>query len=121
MPTPRPTTQPRASRNAFTLLECMIVMTILSIMALGAATGLGSLCHVPNQNDNQLVASRQLIDRMEQLRGTAFGDLASGSSGGITWTVTPADPTGGTNPQADFVQVTVTNGSRCVSCYVTQP
>lgn len=110
-----------AQQGGFTLLEAIIMTTILSIVAVAASVGLQSLVKVPKQNDNQLVISNQLVDRMEQLRGTPFANLASGSAGNISWTVTTVDPTGGGSPKADFKQITVTQSGRSISCYVTQP
>ena len=108
-------------QSGFTLLEAVIMTVILSIVAVGAGIGLQSLAKVPNRNEQMLLSSNQMIDRMEQLRGTTFANLTSGSSGNISWTVTTADPTGGSTPQADFKQITVTQNGRSITCYVTQP
>lgn len=112
----------RAARSSgFTLLEAVIMTLILSLVAVAAGVGLQSLVKVPKQNDNQLVISNQMVDRMEQLRGTAFASLASGSSGKLSWSVTTVDPTGGASPKSDFKQITVTQDGRSISCYVTKP
>jgi prepilin-type N-terminal cleavage/methylation domain-containing protein len=118
-------------RRGFTLIEAMMLMTILSIVALAAGVSLQSLTRVPQKNDDQLKIANALIDKMEQLRGTAFASLTVGSSSDTvtisntpytrSWTIALADANGDGTNDSDFKQITVTVNSRSLMCYVVQP
>ena len=119
-------------RRGFTLIEAMFLMTIMSVVALAAGVSLQSLARVPQRNDDQLAIANALVDKIEQLRGTAFPSLTVGSSLSDTVTlnnvlytrsvnIALVDATGGSSPDADFKQITVTINNRTLSCYVVQP
>jgi type IV pilus modification protein PilV len=83
--------------QGFTLLEVMIAMTILAIGLLGLA-GLQITSVRSNSSASQVSEATVLAqDQLEQLRGTPFANLVSGSSNvtgrsgiayRIQWTVT---------------------------------
>ena len=132
---PRPV---RLRRRAFTLLESIFLMTILSIVSLGAGVSLSALAKVPTQNDTILAINGKVIDCMEQMRSTAAsnfsglvaeatsltntnpGVLINGKYYSCSVTAAQANPDGSGN-KTDFYQVTVTIGSQSMSTYVVQP
>jgi type II secretory pathway pseudopilin PulG len=126
-----PTSIRKRPRKGFTLIEAMMLLTILGIVGLAAGISLQSLTRVPKANDVQLSIASSLTDKMEQLRGTAFASLAVGSSNDTvtinntpytrSWTIALADANGDGSNDSDFKQITVTIGSRSLVCYVVQP
>lgn len=122
--------RPYSRHRGLTLVEALIVMTIMSIIAVAAGVALQSLARVPERNDDQLVVSNALVDKMEQFRGMTVPALLAAPSGSDTspvnnlarsWTIVKADPKLGSSPQNDFVQITVTCGGRSLTSYLTQP
>jgi Tfp pilus assembly protein FimT len=114
--------------NGFTLVEAMVLLVVLSIIALGTGIGLAGICRGPSQDETQLGISNELVDKIEQLKGTAFASLAGGSdtvtingkSYTRTWTVANANPDG-TGNKTDFDQVTVTIDGHSITTWITQP
>ena len=120
-------------RKGFTLLEAMLVVAIVGIVAVGAGIGLQSVAKLPEQSDLSLAINSVLVDRMEQMRATAFSGLAAKAtalSGNVTingntytCTVTAAlaDADGNGTTDSDFEQVTVTIGTKSLSTYILNP
>ena len=114
--------------SGFTLIEAMVLLVVLSIIAVAASVGLAAVCRAPYVDETQLGISNELVDKLEQLKGTAFASLASGSdtttvngkSYTRTWTVTNANPDGSGN-KMDFDQVSVTINNQTLTTWITQP
>lgn len=129
-----------APRNSgFTLLEALLLVTVLGIG--GAATGraLTAMAHSPEQNNNALAVEASLLDKMEYLHSVAFSTLASDVGKGTssftdlpTIEGTPMNrvvsivyivpATGSTSVAAThMVQVTVTIDGKSVISLVNEP
>jgi len=104
------------SPTGFTLIEAMIAVALLAIVAVGiSAPYISGFQALDVQAESMLLDSR-LRSKMEELVGTSFVSLSSGSddpftingqSFTITWTVVPVDLDGDTNPEPTAVKVTV--------------
>lgn len=120
----------RRKTAGFSLLEAVILVTIMSIVAVAAGVGLQSIVRIPKAADNVLAINRQLASDMEQLKAGGWAGLTvgvtnnnvtiNGTSYARTITIAQANPDGSGN-KTDFEQVTVTIGNQSVSTYVTQP
>ncbi|HVT82381.1 MAG TPA: hypothetical protein VHM90_17185 [Phycisphaerae bacterium] len=112
---------PRRPRG-LTLIECMMLMVVMSVVVVGTGVALQSLVKVPTGNNRALVVSNLMSDKMERLKALGFTALSATASGSDsvtvdnvaytrTWTIT-ANP-GGTY-DANFIQITVTIGNRSI-------
>ena len=119
------------SRGAFTLIEAMILLVVLSIVSVGAGVALQGLAQGPKGTDFQLAVNTAIISKMEEVRalpftsmtvGTSLSDTTSinGTSYARTVTIALADPTGGGN-QSDFKQITVAVNGQSLVTLVAQP
>jgi hypothetical protein len=89
-------------RRAFTLLEAMVVLTMMSFVVLGGGVGLQSLAGAGKTNGILLWESNQVASTVEALRATAYASVLTGSAvsdsdpigvtHAITWTATEIDP-----------------------------
>lgn len=104
------------THRGFTLIEALIAVALLAIVAVGiSAPYISGFQALDVQAESMLLDSR-LRSKMEELVGTNFGSLSSGSDPAvivngqtftITWTVAPVDLDGDTNPEPTAVRVTV--------------
>jgi hypothetical protein len=113
-------------------LECVILLVTMSVVAVAAGVGLQAVAKVPTQSDEHLVINSELIDRMEQMRATAWDSMAAKAtslSGNVTVgtrthactvSAVSADADGG-GVDTDFRTITVTIGTQSMSLYVTKP
>jgi type II secretory pathway pseudopilin PulG len=62
----------------FSLLEAVILVTIMSIVAVAAGVGLQSIVRIPKAADSVLAINRQLASDLEQLKAGGWGDWRSG-------------------------------------------
>ncbi len=115
-------------KTGFTLIEAMVLLVVLGIISVAASVGLAGISRAPYIDETQLGISNELVDKLEQLKGTAFASLASGSdtttvngkSYTRTWTVANANPDG-TGTKTDFDQVSVTINNQTLTTWITQP
>jgi type II secretory pathway pseudopilin PulG len=129
---PTPAARRAIAPRAFTLIEAMILVTILGIVGLGAGIGLQSTIHTPKAVDNILAVNAAIVSAMEQMRANAISNF-SGLAGysdtvtinSVTYnrTVTVAALTApdGSGATTDYKQITVQIGSQSMVCIVTQP
>jgi Tfp pilus assembly protein PilV len=106
--------------RGFTLMEAMLALVTLTIIGVGAGVGLQSLAKVSSGVEDRLWISSQLISEVEQLRGTPYASLVSGSTTSdadrdgktypINYAVREIDPNNPTNTLAGsgLKEVTVT-------------
>src|SRR5580698_9007270 len=64
-----------ASR-AFSLIEAMILVTILGIVGAGAGIGLQSTIHTPKAVDNIVAINAGIVSAMETMRANALSNFA---------------------------------------------
>jgi hypothetical protein len=118
------------------LIECIVLMVVMSIVSVGAGVGLQSVSRSWGGVDDKLWTSQQLISKMESLRDTAYASLASGSSTSdanykgttytITWTVTEIDPAKPTQyppaakANSGLKQLTVSMNGQSLSTWISQ-
>ena len=118
--------------GGFTLLEALILLTILGIISVGAAVGLQSSAKVPSGVDARLAIDRQLTTAMEQTKQTAMSSWATlagststvtvnGTSYTQTITVTAQNAPDGSGACTDYVLVTVQIGAQSMTTYLAQP
>ena len=119
-------------RKGLTLLECVILVTVLGIMSLGFGIALQSSAHIPDGVDDRLAIHTFLVEKMEDLASLDFATLSansglsdtvtvSGQSLARTVTVAQIDADGSGTAEPDFLEVTVTIGSQYLKTRVTQP
>ncbi len=85
----------RINQRAFTLIELLIALFILSVVLLALSTMVYSVMRATAQSKGMATATTLAQDRMESLKNTSFTSLTSGSDstslGNITynrtWTV----------------------------------
>ena len=120
------------SRHALTLLECLILITVLGIMSLGFGIALQSSAHIPDGVDQRMAVHTFLVEKMEDLASLDFATISAnnglsdtvsvnGQTLPRTVTVAPIDADGGGTADADFLEVTVTIGGQFLKTRVTQP
>ncbi len=88
----------RGCRRAVSLIECIVLMVVFSIISVAAGVGLQSVARSPSGDEAQVWTSQQIISKMESLHDTPYASLASGTATSdadhnnitytITWTVT---------------------------------
>ncbi len=126
----------RRRPRGLSLVECIILMVVFSVVAVAAGVGLQSVSKSWSAVDDKLWTSQQIISKMESLRDTAYASLVSGTSTSdanykgttytITWTVTEIDPTKPTqSPPASknnsgLKQLTVSMNGQSLSTWISQ-
>jgi hypothetical protein len=119
------------ARRGLTLLEAMILMTILAVVALGFGIGLQASARVPGQVDLRLAIHTRLVEKIEELTTLDFPVLAanSGLSDTVTIgnqtlprtvTVTKFDADGNGSLENDIVEVEVAVGWQSLKTRVAQ-
>src|SRR4051812_35076641 len=74
------TTSPASHRHArrgLTMIEAMLLLVVMSIVAVGAGVGLQAVAKVPAQTDEILAINSEVIDRMEQMKATAWASMSA--------------------------------------------
>ena len=129
--------------RAFTLIEAVILMVIMSIVAVGAGIGLQSAVRVPEATERALAVSSELTSEIEGWRAVAFGNapwpsaLPYSANDTVTLSIAgqsttynrttsiqkwdPNNLSTNASPQADFVQVQVTINGQSLVCYLSKP
>jgi len=119
-------------RRALTLLECLILVTVLGIMSLGFGIALQSSAHIPDGVDQRLAIHTFLVEKMEDIASLDFPTISAnnglsdtvsvnGQNLARTVTVASIDADGNGTADADFLEVTVTIGGQFLKTRVTQP
>jgi prepilin-type N-terminal cleavage/methylation domain-containing protein len=138
----RHTAASRHALSAFSLMEVMVALMVLSIVGVAVGVGMQSAVHTPEANDLSLALSTELTSEMEAWRAVAFGpapwptsfpytftDTVPLNVGGRqltcprTTTITLWDPNNlatNTTPQTDFAQISITINSQTVTAYLTK-
>jgi hypothetical protein len=125
------------SSRAFSLLEAVILVTILGIVGVGVGIGLQATVHVPAAVEDRLSTHTFLMQKMEELPTISFASLAAGKddSGhalsdtvllkGITVartvTVSTVDGDGNGSPDPDLLEITVTINGQSLKTRVCKP
>ena len=120
------------SRQALTLLECMLLVVILGIMSLGFGIAMQSICRVPDGVDQRLAVHTRLVEKMEDIMSLDFATIAanSGLSDTVqiqgqtlprTVTVAAIDADGSGGTDADFLEITVAISGQTLKTRMTQP
>ena len=147
---PRKTTGRVSSHRApwknapgLTLIESMMLLTILSIVGVGVAVGLQSLSNVPQATDRTAAISTELTSEMDYLRAVAWGgspwpaalpsnvtDTVTLNIGGKSLTYNritniqnwdPNNIASNAGPQSDFVRIQITINGQVLTAYLTNP
>ena len=125
---------PLPRHKGFSLMEVLMLVVVLGIVGAAAGQALRAVERAPVQNDQNFQIETQLISKMEAIRAMTFDNIAVGSpnsdlSGWVTVgtssyqcivTVALADPNGGSSPQNNFKQITVTCGGQSVTTCITR-
>ena len=69
--------RPRIRTRGFTLLEALLLVTVLAITGVATGRALTSMIHSPKQNDSDLSIETALLDKMEFLHSLSFATLAA--------------------------------------------
>jgi type II secretory pathway pseudopilin PulG len=128
-------------RRAFSLLEVLILVSVIAIIGAAVGRSLQAVAATPVKNDQAFQIETQLISKMESLRATASANFAaldpSTATGLYSDTVTIANITYQRNVTVSYVdptsagpadtasvttckRVTVTCGGQTLSLFVTQ-
>ena len=118
--------------SAFTLIEAMVLLVIMSIVTVAAGVSLQGLSQSPKGNDFQLAVNNAIVSKMEEVRaldfttgmvvGSTLSDTVAvnGTTYTRTVTIALADANGGGN-DTDFKQITVAVNGQSLVTYVAQP
>ncbi len=131
------------ARPAFTIIEAVVLMVILSIVGVGVGVGLQSATRVPELNDRALAVSAELASEMDTWRANAWtgstwpaslpsttNDTVTLSIGGQSKTFNrtvsiqtwdPNNLASNSFPQANFAKVTITINSQTIFAFFTNP
>src|SRR4051794_27466016 len=60
----------RCLRRAYTLVEALLLVTILAVTGTGVGQALLSVAHVPAADEREVLIETQLLSQMETLRAT---------------------------------------------------
>jgi type II secretory pathway pseudopilin PulG len=102
----------KTRRRGLSLLESLLLVTILSIVAVGAGQSLQAVTKIPSQTDASLAEENLLVSKLEQVRSVSFDALPIGtavtplSDESVSVDVAYADPAGGATPNPSWKQVT---------------
>jgi hypothetical protein len=117
----------RAARRGLSLLETLMLVTILGIVGAGSGLALQTVAKTPSQTDTALTAEATLVSKMEQMKSVSFDNLTIGdgispySTSTIRVSVAYWDPTGGNSPSTNFKRVTVTSNGVSLMTLVNKP
>jgi type II secretory pathway pseudopilin PulG len=128
------------ARRGLTLLESMLLLTVLSIVGIGVGVGLQSSVDIAEADDQTLAISLELVSEMESWRAVVFGnapwpatlpynvtDTVTITVGGQSHTYSrttsiklydPNNIATNANPQPDFAQVKITINSQSLTGYM---
>jgi hypothetical protein len=116
------------NRRGISLLECLMLVTVLGIMGAGAGQALISITKVPGQTNTTLDNETHLVSKMEQLRAMNYDALTIGtavdefSDNNMMVDIAYADPHGGLNYSLFWKQITVRNADgRQLTMMVSKP
>jgi len=129
--------------RAFSLIEAMAILVILSIVGVGMGIGLQSASRVPAANERIIAISTELCSEADYWRDLAYGaspwpatlpysltDTVSinvrGQTLSLSRTVSiqnwdPNNLSGNASPKSDFARVQITVDGQSVAFYVTKP
>jgi Tfp pilus assembly protein PilV len=117
----------RRPRRGYTLVEALLLVTILAITGTGIGQALMAVAHAPYADEQEMLIETQLLSEMEALRATWQG-LPWGANttqitiGGQTYTMIvdkeKADPSGD-GVQTTFYSLRVQIDDRSVITYVS--
>jgi hypothetical protein len=130
-------------RPALTLIEAILLLTTMSVVAVGVAVGFQATADVPPQSDQSGAISIELASEMDYWRAVAWGgspwpgslpstvnDTVTLGIGGRSVTCNrvttiqrwdPSNIAGNSSPQSDFVRVQITINSQALTAYLTNP
>jgi type II secretory pathway pseudopilin PulG len=116
----------RTHRAGYTLIEALLLVTMLGIVAAGVGTSMSATANSTQSNDNTLQIDNTLVSQMEILRATWQSDAVGSTNTNITingtvypmtQTIATAAPnTGGV--QATYYALTVSINGRSLCTYV---
>jgi len=117
----------RFNAPAYTLIEALLLVVMLSIVATGLGTAMSATANSTQSNDNTLLIDSALVSQMENLRATWQNDALGSTNTPITvgatqytmtTTIAQAAPnTGGV--QATYFSLTVQIANRSLCTYVS--
>lgn len=121
----------RACRG-LTLLEALILITIVGVAGTGVGVGLHAVAKVPTAVDERLAIHNRLVEKMEELASMDFDTLNSGVSRSDTFlignrtynrtvTIALADADGSGGAESDYLAITVTVNNQSLSTRLTKP
>src|ERR1041384_7997173 len=64
-------------RRGLTMIEAMLLLVTISIVAVAAGVGLQAVAKVPAQTDDILSINSEIIDRIEQMKATAWANMSA--------------------------------------------
>jgi len=122
----------RRKQRGVTLIECVILVTVVSIVSLGFGIALQTSARTPYVVNQRLDIHTRIVEKMEDLSSLSFATLAANSGlsdnvtvGSTTYTRTVAvayvDADGVSGVESDFLEVTVTINGQSLKTRVTKP
>jgi hypothetical protein len=119
--------QKKRRSRGLSLMEVLMLVTILGIVGAGAGLSLQAVAKTPGQTDTILVSQTNLVSKMEELRSIPFDTLPTGtnvapySTSAVKVDIAYADPYGGTGGNAFFKRITVTSNGTSLVTLVCKP
>ena len=110
-------------KRGISLLESLMLVTILGIISAGAGQVLIAIGKIPGQTETTLKDETSMVSKLEQIRATDYDSLTIGtavspfSDGGVSVDIAYTDPHGGSSPSTNWKQITVrlANGRQLVA------
>lgn len=133
----------RSRYRALTLIEVMLLLTVLSVVAVGVGVGLQSASQVPRANSRMLGIQAELNSEADYWRAVGWGaapwpstlpssktDTVAVKIGGQTLTLNrtlsiqiwdPNNLATNSSPKTDFARVQITIDGQVVTYFTTRP
>jgi hypothetical protein len=128
--------------RGLTLLESMLMLTVLAVIAVATGVGLQAASKVPSANDKILIIDAELNSEMDYWKAWSFASTApwpttfpytkndnvtltiNGKATSLARSLTisrwdPNDITNNSSPQNDFVKVVITIDGQSITFYMS--
>ena len=75
-----------SGRNGFTLIEAVVTLFVITVALLGTVTGFIKINSLTQEIKDTAIEDKYIAGKMENIRGTDFGDITTEPETGITVT-----------------------------------